>query len=1089
MKKTVFSVFIFWFFWGSLFPGSNTLRFKHISLDEGLSQNSVFCMIQDSKGFMWFGTQDGLNKYDGYHFIVYKLDPGNLNSLSHNQIAALCEDKAGKIWIGTVGGGVNRFDPKTETFFRYPVAPNEPASINNGFINVLYLDSSEALWIGTLGGGLSQLVREPGKKERFIHYRGISGDPDNAGGDFIGSIAADRTGAIWIGTLGDGLKRLDRRTKSFTHFRSRPNDPSSLSHISVSAILEDRSGMLWIGTNGGGLNLLLNKKTGECKRYRRISNDPGSLSDDNITVIYEDRSGILWIGTLNGGLNRFDKRTETFTRYIRDGNDPYSISYNWITSIYEDRSHILWVGTPGGGLNKFDRENKFAHYKADPNNPNSLSDNFVYAICEDHFGILWIGTTGQGLNKFDRSTGQFTHYRNRSNDSRSLSNNIIRAIYEDRQGGLWVGTNGGGLNKFNRETGTFSHYRRVNGEPDNISGNSIRTMYEDRAGVLWVGTIFNGLNRFNRETGTFKHYRNIPGNPNSLAGNYVTVIYEAPTEPGILWIGTYNGGVHRFDPQNETFRRYMANPGDTRSISSSRIQAIHRDHSGTLWVGTYGGGLNKVIRKKGEITGFIHYTEKNGLANNSIYGILEDEAGCLWISTNKGLSRFDPKRETFKNYNVRDGLQGNEFNGGAFFKSKSGEMFFGGLNGVNAFYPAGITDNPHVPPVVITGFNLFNKPAAVGGDSPLKTAISRAKEIRLSYNQNAFSFEFAALDFTIPGNNKYAYRMEGLEKEWNYRDSQKRFASYTNLDPGEYIFRVKGSNNDETWNVEGTSIRIIITPPFWQTWWFRFLLLFLLVVLIMLWYRGRLRNVRIKTELQTARDAQMSIMPQSDPVVEGFNISGICVPASEVGGDFFDYIWMNEEKTKLGIAIGDVSGKAMQSAMTAVMTSGMIYSKVDECQSVKEIVRRVNRPLYFKTEKTVFTALCLASLDVHSKELTFTNAGLTTPLLKSGGSISRLKGKGNKLPLGIRLDSVYLEKKQPLTPGDLLVFFTDGVTDAKNSMDEFYRLNSLVGLLEKMDTSGLTAKEIKDKIIADVERFSGGAPQHDDMTVVVIKVL
>jgi len=1087
MKKAIFIIFVFWSLMGAIFPGSRTIHFKHISLDEGLSQNTIFSIFQDSKGFMWFATQDGLNKYNGYNFTVYKPEPDNPNSLSHNQINAICEDKSCMIWVGTNSGGLNRFDPKKEIFYRYRIDVNDPNCLHSAVINTIYLDNSGALWIGTNGGGLSLLIPKPGEKERFIHYGKVPGDPYNLGSNFISSVAEDMFGVLWIGTFNDGLKKFDRQKKKFTHFRRLANDPQSLSLNSVSKVYEDRSGMLWIGTNGGGLNLL-DRKTGKFSCFQRKSNNPGSLSSDFVTTIFEDRSGVLWIGTDGGGINRFDRRTETFTRYMRAALDPCSLSHNSVASIYEDRSRILWIGTRGGGLNKFDREDKFEHYKADPNNPNSLSDNFVYAIYEDRFGILWIGTNGYGLDKFDRKNGTFTHYRRISTDPWSLGSNIIRSIYEDQTGVLWIGTDGGGLNKFSRETETFSHYRRIAKDPNSLSSNNVRTIYEDRSGILWIGTYGGGFNKFNRETGRFTPYRRIADNPNSLSDDLVYIIYEASTEPGVLWIGTFNGGLNRFNTLEETFTRYEANQDDSHSLSSNSVTSIYEDHAGRLWIGTYGGGLNKMLCKQGETPKFVHYTEKNGLCNNSIYGILEDPDGHLWMSTNKGLSRFDPKTEAFKNYNARDGLQGNEFNGGAYFKSKSDEMFFGGLNGFNAFYPFHVKDNPHKPSVVITGFKIFNESVGIGGDSPLQQSITWTNELLLSYKQDAFSFEFAALDFTIPENNNYAYMMDGLEKNWNYTDSGKRFASYTNIAPGEYIFRVKGSNNDGTWNKKGTSIRIIITPPFWATWRFRIFLLLLVMGLVLVWYRKRLKNVRLKIELQTARNAQMSIMPQSDPEIEGFSISGVCVPANEVGGDFFDYIWMNEEKTKLGIAIGDVSGKAMKSAMTAVMTSGMIYLKAYETNSVKEIMRRVNRPLYFKTEKKVFTALCLASLDIRTKEITFTNAGLNEPLLKSAESVSRLKGVGNKLPLGVKVDSVYLEKKQQLKPEEVLVFFTDGITEAKNPVNEFYGHDALKTLLEKMDTSLLTAKEIKEKIIADAKHFSEGASQHDDMTIVVVKV-
>jgi serine phosphatase RsbU (regulator of sigma subunit) len=506
-------------------------------------------------------------------------------------------------------------------------------------------------------------------------------------------------------------------------------------------------------------------------------------------------------------------------------------------------------------------------------------------------------------------------------------------------------------------------------------------------------------------------------------------------------------------------------------------------------VGTFGGGLNKFDPQKGIVV--AHYREKDGLPNDVVYGILPDEQGCLWLSTNKGLSKFNPRAETFKNYTSRDGLQSNEFNGGAYYKSNSGEMFFGGLNGFNAFYPREFKDNKNKPPIVITDFQIFNKSIGIGSESPLKKHISETKEIILPYEKNVFSFKFVALDYTLPGNNQYQYMMEGFDKEWIFTDASKRFATYTNLDAGEYVFRVKGSNNDGVWNEEGTSIKIIITPPFWQTWWFRVISVLVVVVLALLYYRIRMRIIyqktRLEAELQAAHAAQMSIMPQSDPQLEGFFISGICVPAYEVGGDFFDYLWLSPGKTKFGIAIGDVSGKAMKAAMTAVMSSGMLYSKADCADSIKDIMTEVNRPLFSKTDKKMFTALCLAALDLRTKEFIFTNAGLSEPLLKSQNKAAYIESVGPRLPLGSFEDNTYQETKFQLKPFDVVVLFTDGVPDAQNHRGEFYGYDTLRQLVEQMDTTALSAVEIKEAIITDVNKFSGGVPQQDDMTVVVIK--
>ncbi len=1093
---------LLWLFIGigsSLLAKDPTLHFKHLSLDEGLSQNSVFCILQDQKGFLWFATQDGINKYDGYDFTIYKPDAENPNSLSFNWINTLYEDSSGIIWIGTDAQGVNTFNPRTETFFRYPVTPNtdSPMALNNGSIIAILQDTQGDIWFATRFSGLTRITRQwdPISKkriEKFRHYHHSPGKPGSLASNITHALYLDRMGTLWVGTHNQGLSKWNPKTETFTHYSHSPKNPNSLNNNEVSSIFEDRTGQFWVGTYGGGLNLM-DRESGTFLCYPHDPGNPNSLGSNFINTIYEDRSGILWIGTADSGLCRFDKRSESFSNYRKIPQDPTSLNNDNITVIFEDQSRVLWVGTNGGGLNRFDRENKFQLLRSDPINKNSLSDSFIYAIYEDQQGILWIGTNSGGLNEYHRDSHTFIQHRHDPNNPQSINDNLVRAIIEDRYGDLWVGTTNGGLNRFDRKTRTFRHYQNNPGDPTSLSSNGIRVLLEDSTGVLWIGTTIGGLEKFNRETQTFTHHRANRANPDSYGDNQIYALYEAPSEPGIIWVGSASSGLNRYDPRTGITDRFPPDPANPDSLSHNTVLTIHEDQTGTLWIGTYGGGLNKMVRQPDGKHRFIHYSEKNGLANNSIYGILEDPEGRLWISTNKGLSCLDPKSDTFKNYNARDGLQGNEFNAGAYYKNKNGEMFFGGINGLNTFFPFHIKNNLHIPAIVFTDFKLFNKPVPIGASSPLKQSISWTREIYLTYKQNTFSFQFSALDFTVPENNIYAYKMENLEEDWNHTDATRRFATYTNMPPGKYTFRVKGSNNDGVLNEEGAAIKIFISPPFWQTWWFRLLLLFSTITLFVYGYKKRLRNDRLKFELRTAHDAQMSIMPQSDPTVKGYDISGICVPASEVGGDFFDYIWMDDEKTKLCIVIGDVSGKAMKSAMTAVLTSGMIYSQVGQFQSVKEIMQQVNRPLYYKTDKNVFTAICLAALELSTRGLTFCNAGLHSPLLilpnTPNHTIFPLIGEGKKLPLGIKIDTPYQEKKQLLNPGDTLIFFTDGITDAKNLEDTFYGYNRLIQLLEKIDITTLTAREIKDTIIADVNRFSKNAAQHDDITLVVLKVL
>jgi len=1062
------------------------LIFEQLFLEHGLSQSIVQCICQDRTGFMWFGTEDGLNKFDGYQFTVLRHNPTDTNSLSYNNVTALCEDRAGILWIGTFYGGLNRYNPRTRQFRRYQNEPDNPKSLSHNNINVITEDQNGNLWVGT-DNGLNQVIQnEKDSTTIFMRYFHDPHNPHSLSDNTIRSLVCDRSGALWVGT-DNGLNKLipgkgPDSPPTFTRFQRQPGHPHSLSHNEIYAIVEDRAGILWIGTNGGGLNRF-DLQTNQFKHYQPDPQNPESLSHNEVYVILEDRSGALWIGTNGGGLNIFDPKTETFQVYQHNPLDPGTISYNEIRAIYEDRSGLIWIGTYGGGIDKVDRgKTQFKHYEPNLADPNSLNQPIVWSIYEDEAGILWIGTHGGGLNRFDRTQNQWQHYRHNPDDPSSLSHDIVRVVYPDQAGYLWLATHGGGINRFNRKTGKFTRFVHDPNDPTSLAHDEIRCIYEDRSGTLWVGTYGRGLDKLvvgPASEATFFHYRYDPQNPRSLSSDFVRVIYQ--DETGIFWIGTEGGGLNRFDKATGTFQHYRANPYDSTCLNNDYIFSIHDDEQGHLWLGTWGGGLNKFDKRTER---FTHYTEADGLTNAAIYGILEDAAGNLWLSTNNGLSRFNPRTKTFKNYSVEDGLQSNEFNGGAYFKSRSGEMFFGGINGFNAFNPNEIRDNQFIPPVIITAFTRFNREVIF--EKPL----SEIKTLQLSYRDYVFSFEFAALDFTAPEKNQYAYKMEGLDQDWLFTDARKRFATYTTLTPGRYLFRVKGSNNDGVWNETGASLQITITPPLSQTWWFRFVVILLIVAVGYILIRRRLKNVQLKTELQAAHDAQMSIMPHSDPRIPGFDITAICIPANTVGGDFFDYFWLNEEKTKFGIAVGDVSGKAMESAMTAIMTTGMLYSKVEPNDiSIKKLMTSLNRPIYSKTTRQMFTALCLAAIDLNTKELIFTNAGLIEPILKSGNSVEFLETTGPKHPLGLVPEVIYEEKTVQLKSGDTLIFITDGIPEAQNKARALYGDERMKLILQKIDTSQKSAREIKEAIIRDVKHFTGKSSQHDDMTLVVIKCL
>jgi len=797
----------------ALYVHGENIRFEHISNEQGLSQVSVNSIMQDRQGFMWFGTQDGLNRYDGYEFKIYRPDPMDKTSISDNYIWCILEDHSGILWIGTNGGGLNMFDRETECFYSYKNAEGNPGSISHNEVSVIFEDHEDVLWIGTRGG-LNKFDRNTNTFTRYRHDPGISTSISN---DKVSSIYEDQEGFLWIGTREGGLNKFDRKTERFSSYTNNPKDKSSLSNNDVTCILDDKEGGLWIGTYGGGLNKF-DRKTQTFTRYLNKPDDPFSLSHNDVSAIYIDHEGVLWIGTRGMGLNQFDRAKNLFIHYKQEARLD-SLSHNDVRTIFEDRFQILWIGTRGDGVNKFSRNRNFILYSNDPSNPNSLSHNTVLSILEDESGIFWIGTYGGGLNKFDPNEDKFTRFEHKLNNSESLSDNNVWSLFEDKEKVLWVGTFGGGLNKFDRKTGKSIHYKHIDDDPKSLSNDFVRAIYESRSsGELWIGTDGGGLNKLiNRKTGEFFQYKFKENNPSSLSDDRILYIYEDHT--GTLWLGTRNGGLNKLvNPGKGEFKRYIHDPEDKKSLSHNNVLCIYEDQLKKLWVGTT-GGLNKFDPNT---EAFRCYREKDGLPNDVIYGILEDKDGYLWLSTNRGLSKFDPKNEKFKNYDVDDGLQSNEFNAQAFFKSKKGEMYFGGARGFNAFFPAKIKDDINPPYVVITDFLIANQPVRlqrVDKDSPISKPIYATDLLSLSNKQNFFSFEFAALHFASPRKNSYKYKMEGWDENWIVTDAKNRRATYTNLPIGSYTFKVKGSNKDGLWNEDETSIKLKILPPPWKTWW------------------------------------------------------------------------------------------------------------------------------------------------------------------------------------------------------------------------------------------------------------------------------
>ncbi len=814
---------------------THPMRFEQLSLRDGLSQVAVVTMLQDSEGFLWFGTENGLNRYDGYEFVHYKADRGNPDALRNDFIYGLAEAPDGAIWVSTKGGGIARFDKQAGSFRTYRNDPDNENSLAGNNVRTLLVDSGGTVWAGVRDGGLNSLDSEGNVRRYPLIENGAAS---------VFALHEDKDGRLWIGA-DEGLFQLDRVSGDIRAYTHKRDDKGTLSSNRVRSIYTDSVGQLWVGTFDGGLNRL-DPESGKFTQYRS-GESTSTLSGDRVTSILEDNDGRLWIGT-SRGLNLHVSGTERFVRFNHNGADRGSLSIDAVSSIIQDRSGLLWIGTLMAGVNKWNprswalglqESSKIAATEASKPMVTSLTSSPE---------TLWIGTFGDGLIAKNRADGSLTHFRNDADNPASISDDRVMSVLRASSGAVWAGTMRGGLNRLNPETGAATRYLNDPSDAGSLSANGVMTVFEDSEQTIWVGTFGGGISVYNEADDSFSRIGLATDVQIGLSSSRVTAFAE--DKHGNIWIGTDGGGLNLYMRDSGYIHAFRFDEDDPRSLSSDTIYSLHVDNQDRIWVGTRDAGLDRVVGSsmRPDDIRFSNVDQNDGLSNDVINGIQSDSMGRLWLSTNYGITQVDPNMGTFRQLHREDGLQGEEFNFGAHHRSADGVLFFGGLQGYNEFKPEALTANAAIPPIVLTGFFL-------GGGG--KETVPDTGMVDLNYNDDSITFEFAALDFSSPQNNRYQYKLEGFDEQWIDLGNRRRI-TYTDLDDGAYILRIKGASADGVWNHAGVALPVRVAPAPWDTWWayLGYVAAFMQICLFF-WYSHR-RKIRREEEYSERLEREVS---------------------------------------------------------------------------------------------------------------------------------------------------------------------------------------------------------------------------------------
>ena len=1091
------------------------VEFEYYTVKDGLAENSVDVVLQDKQGFIWAGTENGLCRFDGYEFKVFEHNPFDSTTLMGNSITSLFQDNKERLWVGT-NPGLNRYDPTTETFIRYPHELDNTNSIPQGPYSIEE-DERGNIWCVGWTPGVYKLNPETGSVVVFNHdpnnSASLLANPKSSANMFI----KDSLGNMWS-HHGRGLNLIDPTNQQITHF-TRGKKGGSISSDTITALRADQLGNLWIGTNKGLDRMDIRTKTFEY--YRHDPNQKFSISNDSINYISENKDGDLWVST-NNGLNHFIQQDQIFIQYHNVKKTISSLTTKQIGATLQSR-HFPYVwylpvkekpGVSRLNLNTGVSQN----FVFDPTNPKSINDYDIRFIHEDKFGTMWFGTGSGGLNKLDPTHEKFTGFKHDPNDPLSLPGQLAIDIEARNNGDIYVSTENG-IARYKPKSHIFdkldlkqhiknmAFVNRIYIDSKewlwymvnpmivfDLKTNKVIRTYkpdlkrksktslphwntwdalEDSRGDMWFAH-FDGLSRLNPNGTTFTNYIHNPNDPQSIPRGLMRVIFE--DSQNRFWIGTHAAGLLLWDRDTETYVQYQYNPKNKTGIGAFGITAISEDAKGRIWIGTWGGGLNLF---NPETKTFTHYFKENGLPSNVISGIIPDNAGNLWLSTKNGISFFNSEKGTFKNFDEDDGLQGSEFFTGPYAINNRGYMYFGGSTGMTEIIPGNIRENTRIPAVVITDMKKVDR------DGIQTNMDVTASNLNLSYWEPSFRAEFVALNFTKSEKNQYAYMLEGFDRDWVQAGSY-RFANYTNLPPGGYTFRVKGSNNDGLWNEEGASVTVTVSPAPWQTWWayLSYLILFGLSVFAYIRRQQRIHELEMEEsrkteELDLARQFQEDMLPKRMPDTPLYDVTAVIKTSTEVGGDYYDFF--QQDDGSLYVVCGDATGHGMTAGMMVSITKAGLYGI--PAIPTDQITNRLNRVI--KNIELGTNRMALNVSYFQKSQVQFTSAGMPPAYhcVSSSGKVKEVLQVG--LPLGSIQGEHYLQEEYPFDRGDTLVFLSDGLPEAENKSGTMLGYEAVMDCIR--DNKDESVEIIKNSLLELGDNWLNGLPLQDDITIVVVK--